>query len=70
MDKQSIKGNEMQITKLNHLANIKITTQNCDEIIAESLELMKKASMLKMRSMQIKRGLASKRERERNIGVN
>lgn len=67
----------MQITQLNHLANIKITYQNCDEIITESLELMKQASMLKMRkmkseqhSMSIKRGLAFKREQERNLGAN
>lgn len=67
----------MQITNLNHLANIKITYLNCDEIIAESLELMKQASMLKIRKMQsearssqIKRGIACKREQQRILGVN
>lgn len=67
----------MQITKLNHLANIKINYQNCDEIITESLELMKQASMLKMRKMKseqhsirIKRGIAYKREQQRILGVN
>lgn len=59
----------MQITKLNHLANIQITYQNCDEIIAESLELMKQASTIKLRVMesearsrQIKRKIAYKRK--------
>lgn len=66
----------MQITKLNHLANIQINYQNCDEIIAESLELMKRASMLKLRKMkseahskQIKRGIANKRVRQLNGGT-
>lgn len=67
----------MQITKLNHLANIKITIQNCDEIIAESLELMKQASKLKLskmhseeRSIRIKRGVEFKREQQQHLGVN
>lgn len=59
----------MKTIKLSHLANIKITTQNCDEIIAESLELMNQASMLKARSMQIKRGIAHRREQERKLGA-
>lgn len=66
----------MQITKLNHLAKIQITYQNCDEIIAESVELMKQASTIKLRKMysehhcqQVKRGIAYKREQQRNLGV-
>lgn len=59
----------MQITKLNHLAKIKITPDNCDEIITESLELMKQASSLKLRSMQIKRGIANKREHQQIAGA-
>lgn len=59
----------MKIVELNYLANIKVTTQNCEAIIAESLELMKQASMLKLNKMQseerskrIKRGITYKRE--------
>ena len=67
----------MQITKLNHLAAIKITYQNCDEIIAESTELMKMAMSIKFEAMksealsrQIKRGIAAKREREIKMEAN
>lgn len=67
----------MLITKLNHLANIKITPQNCDEIIAESLELMKQASRLKLHKMQseersrrIKSGIAFKHGQNQYIGAN
>jgi hypothetical protein len=63
----------MQITKLNHLAKVKITKENCDEIIAESMELMKQASKIKLLKMQteqrserIKRGLAFKRQQQIN----
>lgn len=67
----------MQITKLNHLAKIKITKENCDEIIAESMELMKQASKIKLLKMQtehrserIKDGLAFKRQQEiKKVGV-
>lgn len=66
----------MQITKLNHLANIQITYQNCDENIAESVELMKQASTIKLRKMysehhsqQRKSGIANKRKQQRNAGV-
>ena len=71
MDNLSIIGKTMNITELNHLAEIKITIDNCDEIIAESMELMKQASKIKLlkmqteeRSIRIKRGIALKRERD------
>lgn len=67
----------MKITKLDYLANIEINTQNCDEIIAESLELMKQASTIKLKKMEteersrrIKRGLANRREQQRLLGAN
>jgi hypothetical protein len=67
----------MKITKLDHLANIEINMQNCDEIIAESLELMKQASSLKLKKMEseersrrIKSGMANKREQRRLLGAN
>lgn len=77
MDKQSRKGQTMQIAKLNHLAEIKITIDNCDEIIAESMELMKQASKIKLikmqkeeRSVRVKRGIAYKRHQGiKNVGI-
>lgn len=59
----------MQITNLNHLANIKITSQNCDDIIAISLDLANKAMLFRARSGQIKRGIACKREQQRILRV-
>jgi|GEM_PF-4056922 len=65
----------MKSTELTHIPKIQITFKNCDEIIAESFEILKQATKLKtirdfeqMRSealsRQIKRGLRAKRERE------
>lgn len=77
MDKLSRIGIPMKITELNHLAEIEITRDNCDEIIAESVELMKQASKVKLlkmqteeRSKRIKRGITYKREQQRILGVN
>lgn len=54
----------MKTTKLNHLANVKLTSENCDEIIAESLALANKAMLFKAKSGRIKRGIAHKREQQ------
>lgn len=59
----------MKRTKLVQLTNIKITSLNCDELIAESLELANKAMLFKARSGQIKRGIAHKREQQRIAGA-
>lgn len=60
----------MKNNQLNHLANIKITSQNCDDIIAITLDLTNKAILFRARSGQIKRGIAYKREQQRILGVN
>lgn len=59
----------MKTNQLNNLANIKITKENCDELIAESLGLANKAMLFKARSGQIKRGIANKREQQRIAGA-
>lgn len=62
--------------ELNHLAGIQITRENCDEVYTESMELMKLAMNIKFEkmksealSMQIKRGLAFKREQAKKLEV-